>query len=186
MNDSQIIRLYYERSEAAINETGKKYGAYLNQVAYNILRSFTDTEEIVNDTYLGAWNSIPPAKPECLKYFLSRITRSLALNRLDYLQAKKRSPAAQALLSELDECIPDGLGSAEDAWEIKEIGRSLNRFLSALEETDCAIFVLRYFYSHTNKEIAERYSLSERRVRYLLSNLRKKLKNHLEKDGVVI
>lgn len=79
MDDSQIIRLYFERSETAIAETDKKYGAFLNQVAYNILRGAEDTEEIVNDTYLGAWNAIPPAKPERLKYFLSRIARNLAI-----------------------------------------------------------------------------------------------------------
>ena len=95
MDDSQIIRLYFERSETAIAETDKKYGAFLNQVAYNILRGAEDTEEIVNDTYLGAWNAIPPAKPERLKYFLSRIARNLAINRLDYLQAKRRASMAQ-------------------------------------------------------------------------------------------
>lgn len=186
MDDNQIIRLYFERSEAAIDETAKKYGAYLNQVAYNVLRGAADTEEIVNDTYLGAWNAIPPAKPDRLKHFLSRITRSLALNRLDYLQAKRRSPAVQLLLSELDECVPDGNGSAEDAWEAKEIGASINRFLSTLDRTECAVFVSRYFYSLSCKEIAGRTSLSERKIKYLLSRLRGKLKLHLEKDGVIL
>lgn len=186
MDDSQIIRLYFERSETAIAETDKKYGAFLNQVAYNILRGAEDTEEIVNDTYLGAWNAIPPAKPERLKYFLSRIARNLAINRLDYLQAKRRASMAQQLLSELDECIPDRNGSAEDVWEEKEIGASLNRFLSTLDKTDCLVFVSRYFYSLSCKEIAGRTSLSERKIKYLLFKLRGKLKTHLEKDGVII
>ncbi|MDE6128876.1 MAG: hypothetical protein K2G16_06760, partial [Lachnospiraceae bacterium] len=102
MEDSEIIELYFARSEMAIWKTDKKYGDYLHQVAYHILRSLCDTEEIINDTYMGAWKAIPPTKPDSLKHFLSRITRNLSFDRLDYLNAGKR----HALFVEMDECIP--------------------------------------------------------------------------------
>ena len=107
MDDTKIIDLYFCRNESAITETARKYGGYLNQIAYNILRCREDTEEIVEDTYLAAWNSIPPTKPLVLKHFLSRITRNLSFTRLDYLTAGKRGYHMTTLLSELDECIPD-------------------------------------------------------------------------------
>lgn len=109
MEDLKIINLFYERSELAIKETSGKYGAYLKQVAYNILRDLCDTEEVVNDTYMGAWKAIPPTRPSNLKHFLSRITRNLSFDRLDYRTAGKR----QALFVELDECIPDEQNNVE-------------------------------------------------------------------------
>lgn len=102
MEDQEIIQLYFCRSEDAIAQTQLKYGAFLTTVAYHILHSHEDTEEILNDTYLGAWNAIPPTKPACLRHFLSRITRNIAFDRFDYRNADKRS----ALETELDECIP--------------------------------------------------------------------------------
>ena len=119
MEDSKIIDLYFAGSDQAIEETSIKYGGYLNQIAYNILRDSSDTEEIVNDTYLGAWNAIPPTRPNSLKHYLSRITRNLSFNRLDYKLAGKRS----AVLIELDECIPDKYSEVEIVLEAKEIGR---------------------------------------------------------------
>lgn len=103
MEDTEIITMYFERRESAIQETENKYGVYLNAVAYNILRSLDDTEEVVDDTYMAAWNTMPPTRPENLKHFLSRITRNLSFNKLDYKNAAKR----HALFVELDECIPD-------------------------------------------------------------------------------
>lgn len=186
MDDTQIIDLYFRRSESAIAETARKYGSYLNQVAYNILRCREDTEEIVEDTYFAAWNAIPPARPMVLKHFLSRITRNLSFDRVDYLTAKRRSGHMAVLLSELDECIPDPKGDAEAVLEAKQIGVSLNRFLDTLEAADCRIFLCRYYYNMSLMEIAEKYRLSQRHVKYRLNCLRKKLRKHLDKEGIVI
>lgn len=186
MDDTQIIDLYFSRSEGAIAETAKKYGSYLNQIAYNILRCREDTEEVVEDTYFAAWNAIPPTRPEVLKHFLSRITRNLSFDRLDYLTAKRRSGHMAILLSELEECIPDHRGDVEALWEAKQIGASLNRFLEKLDRTDCRIFLCRYYYSMTLTEIAEKYQLPQRNVKYRLSCLRKKLRKQLDKEGIAI
>lgn len=186
MDDTKIIDLYFERSESAIENTAVKYGAYLNCVVYNILRCHEDTEEIIEDTYISAWNAIPPAKPRSLKHYLSRIARNLSFSRLDYITAGKRNPGIIEQLSELDECIPDKRDSVEKSWEIKQLGSALNSFLSTLSREDCAMFLSRYFYSMSIKEIAERYSLPERRVKYLLLCLRRRLKEHLDKEGITI
>lgn len=122
MEDTEIIAMYFKRQETAIEETGNKYGNYLNSVAYRILCSFHDTEEVVNDTYMAAWNTIPPTKPTNLKHFLSRITRNLSFDRLDYKNANKR----KASFVELDECIPDRKEDMDAIWETREIGRVLN------------------------------------------------------------
>ena len=182
MEDSKIIDLYFARSDKAIEETSIKYGGYLNQIAYNILRDSRDTEEIVNDAYLGAWNAIPPMRPNSLKHYLSRITRNLSFNRLDYKLAGKRN----AVLVELDECIPDKQSDVESILEAKEIGVLLNSFLSLLDLKNCAIFLARYYYSYTIKEIADTYNLSQRQVKYRLMKLRQELRQYFDKEGVVL
>lgn len=186
MEDTQIIQLYFARSESAIENTAEKYGPYLNQVAFNILRCAEDTEEVVEDTYMAAWNTIPPTVPTVLKHFLSRITRNLAFSRLDYLTAKRRSTHLDILLSELDDCLPDRRGSAEDMWEARQLGLSLNRFLETLDRTDCRIFLNRYYYGLTIAEIANKYGLSERKVKYRLSCLRKDLRTQLTREGIAV
>lgn len=186
MDDTQIIDLYFRRRESAIGETAKKYGPYLNQVAYNILRSREDTEEIVDDTYLAAWKAIPPTRPQVLKHFLSRIARNLSFNRLDYLTAKRRNGHMTLLLSELEECIPDHRSDPAALWEEKYTARVLNRFLGTLETQDCRIFLCRYYYNLTLAEIAGKYSLPQRHVKYRLSCVRKKLQEHLDREGICI
>lgn len=186
MDDTQIIDLYFSRSESAIAETARKYGFYLNQVAYNILRCREDTEEIVEDTYYAAWNAIPPSRPQVLKHFLSRITRNLSFTRLDYLNAGKRDKHMAILLSELDECIPDHRSSVEERWEAKQLGLSLNRFLESLNQADCRIFLCRYYYNLSIPEVSRKYGIPERSVKYRLSLLRKQLRRHLSKEGVVL
>ena len=186
MDDAKIIQLYFDRCESAIAETSKKFGAYLNQVAYNILRCREDTEEVVSDTYMTAWNTIPPAMPTVLKHFLSRITRNLALDRLDYLTAKCRSTHLDVLLSELEDCLPDLRGSAEEMMEAKQLGISLNHFLETLNREDCRIFLNRYFYGLTIAEVAEKFHLSQRHVKYRLSCLRKQLRSHLSREGITV
>ena len=184
MDDTQIIDLFFIRSESAITETARKYGAYLNQVAYHILRCREDTEEIVEDTYLAAWNAIPPTRPQVFKHFLSRITRNLSFDRLDHLTARKRSSHMSVLLSELEECIPDHSSDPEALWEAKAIGIALNHFLETLDADDCRIFLCRYYYNLTISEIANRYHFSERKVKYRLSCARKCLRKFLDKEGI--
>lgn len=182
MEDTQIIALYLSRQEAAIGETAKKYGGYINQIAYNILRCREDTEEIAADTYLAAWNAIPPEVPRVLKHFLSRIARNLAFDRLDYITAKRRDVHMITLLSELDACLPD----PHSAVDAKLAAGSVNRFLSQLDKKDCAVFLSRYYYSLTIAEIADKLGLTERNVKYRLSCLRQKLRRQLEKEGISV
>ncbi len=186
MEDTEIIELYFRRQEAAISETSKKYGAYLNRIAYNILGSREDTEEILSDTYLAAWNAIPPQRPRVLRHFLSRITRNLSFDRMDYRTAGKRSRNMEALLSELEECIPDRRNDLETILESREIGKAINDFLGTLEKTDCALFVNRYYYNLPIAVLAKRFHLSEGMVKYRLSTLRRKLRRSLEREGISV
>lgn len=180
MEDAKIVELFLNRSEMAIQETKSKYHGYLHHLVYNILYDSCDTEEIVDDTYMGAWNSIPPTIPENLKYFLSRIARNLSLNRLEYQRAGKR----HAQLVELDECIPDTRQSVERIWEAKELGELLNRFLGTLDRKTCAVFLGRYYYFYSTEELAGQYGLTKRQVKYILAKTRSRLSDHLRKEEV--
>lgn len=184
MQDSEIVALYLARSEDAIRETDHKYGGYLGKIIFNILRDREDAEELVNDTYMGAWRAIPPTIPDSLKHFLSRIARNLSFDRLDYKNAGKR----QAILVELDEAVPDGDYGADPArvWEAREIGELLNQFLAGLNRRTCAVFVARYYYAYPIAEIAEKYALSESQVKYTLSKTRTKLRSYLAAKGVAV
>ena len=186
MEDAQIIDLYFSRNESAITETARKYGHYLHQISYNILRCREDTEEVVEDTYLAAWNAIPPEVPRVLKHYLSRIVRNLSFSRLDYLTAKCRDTSMITLLSELDACIPDLNSSVESALEAKQLSGLLNQFLKNQDRKDCAVFLCRYYHCMEIREIGAKYSLSERQVKYRLSCLRRQLRSYLSKEGIVI
>ena len=182
MIDTKIIKLFFERNEQAIREIDKKYGAYLYQVAFRILRNPEDAGEVVNDTYMAAWNAIPPKRPDNMKYYLSGITRNQAFNMLDYRMAGKR----HALCIELDDCIPDQKQDPVRIWEAKETGEMLNSFLGTLDSKICAMFVARYYYAYSIKELARKYGMSQRQVKYLLSKTRNRLKKYLEKGGVTV
>ena len=184
MEDSGIIDLYFRRSESAILETASKYGNYLSSIAYRILNSREDTEEIVEDTYLKTWNTIPPTQPRVLKHFLSRITRNLSLDRLEYYNAAKRSAETVSLMDELEACLPNPQGSAERVLEEKELTKTLNRFLGELEPVTCSAFLMRYYYAHTLKEVATQLDLPEGKVRYMLAKARATLRSRLEEEGI--
>ncbi len=186
MEDAGIIELYMARQEAAITETSQKYGPYLNQIAYNILTSREDTEEVLSDTYLAAWNTIPPQLPRVLRHYLSRITRNLAFDRMDYRMAARRNGNLSAVLSELEDCVPDRGSDLEAVMESREIGAVINRFLSELNRADCALFLNRYYYSMPIAALEKRFDLSEGAVKYRLGSLRKKLRRHLEKEGIAL
>ena len=186
MEDSDIVDLFFQRAEEAIENTSKKYGSYLSSIAYRILNSLEDSEEVVDDTYLRAWNAIPPTRPKILKHFLSRITRNLSLDRLQYYTAEKRNAETVAMLEELEACLPDPHGSAESALEENELTEILNRFLEELEPLICCVFLSRYYYAHTVKEVAEQYDLSEGKTKYLLTKAKSALRSRLTEEGITV
>lgn len=186
MEDQRIIALYLERNEKAVEETGRKYGAYCHSLAYGILNSDPDAEEVVNDTWLRAWNSIPPQKPVVLKAFLAKITRNLALNRNRNQAAQKRGGGEVDLaLEELKECVPSREG-VQDALEGRELARVIQEFLMTQNRRDRSIFVRRYFSAEPMERIARRYSLTEVNVRKILSRIRAKLREYLTKEGYTV
>ena len=184
MEDTQIVTLFFSRSEEAIFETSKKYGSYLKTIACNILPTSEDAEEVINDVYLAAWDSIPPKQPVMLKYYLSRIARNLSFKRIEYLTAEKRNGNADILLSELEDCIPDTCKDVEQMMEAKELSRLLNGFLGTLNPGDRRLFLSRYYYARTAPQLAEEQGCSIRQVKYRLGRMRKELKHTLQKAGM--
>ena len=183
--DKHIIQLYFERSEDAIRLTAETYGRYLYTIAHRILHDNEEAEESVNDTYHGAWNAIPPNRPDSLKLFLARITRNLSLDRLEYLLAKKRNRDMEVLLDELQECTLVR-NSIEQSIEQQLITDSLNRFLKSLDKDSRIMFLERYWYMKPVKEIAQTWQCSESKVKSILFRTRKKLKNWLEQEGIAL
>ena len=181
MEDKQIVDLYWERSESAIAETEKKYGRYCHYIAYQILENDEDAKEIVNDTYLKTWETIPPKRPDSLKPYVGMISRQLALNAYEEQHAQKRGQIT-LVLDELAECLP---GNDED-WDVVSgvaLHDSLNTFLRGLPSKTRNIFIRRYWYTSSIAEIAEEYSMKDSAVAMLLLRTRNKLKTHLQKEG---
>lgn len=185
MEDKAIVDLYWERSDDAISETQKKYGKYCHYIAFNILYSDLDAEECVNDTYVNAWNSMPPHKPEHLSTFLGKITRNLALDRYRYNNVHKRSAYAEVILSEVREFVPEPADdkSMTDRIALKD---AINTFLTSLTLKERILFVRRYWYVSQIKEIAHDYDMSVSNVKVTLMRTRKKFKAYLEKEGIEI
>ena len=183
MEDRQIVELYWQRNENAIQETVNKYGAYCYAIADNILNNQEDSEECVNDTWLKAWNAMPPQKPHNLKMFLAKITRNLSLNRIEAQNAQKRGGGEAALvLDELAECLASK-SNVESTYIAKELGESVRIFVRRLPEREGNVFVRRYFFMEPIAVIAKRYRMTENHVMVMLSRTRKKLKIYLEKEG---
>lgn len=182
MDDNLIIELYWSRDPQAIAETGTKYGAYCRSIAYGVLRNTEDAEECVNDTWLRAWEAIPPQRPNKLSAFLGRITRNLALDRHDYNHASKRSGEFDALLSELTDCIP----CTRDDYAQLELTELLNHFLRSLPQDRRNIFLRRYWYCESIEELSQRYGMSISAVKSSLFRTRSKLKEYLEKEGIAV
>lgn len=185
MEDSKIIDLYFERSQSAIKETHEKYGHYCHTVAYNVLYSYEDAEECVNDTYLRAWKSIPPHRPLRLGAFLGKITRNLALDRYDARTAKKRSGAVEVALEEISECVPDSHGE-QDESDGGVLRDAINSFLASLPRRTRIIFMQRYWYLSSISEISASLGISESNVKVILMRTRKKFKEYLEKEEIFI
>lgn len=186
MTDESIITQFWERTEDAIKNTSEKYGRYLMKIAINILGIYEDAEECVSDTYCKAWNQIPPDRPQKLLPYLGRITRCLALNRYDFLKAQKRNSNLTLQLSELEECISNSDNTIERQCENRELSNAISSFLKSLSAEKRNIFIRRYWFSDSISSIAERFGLSESKVKSILFRVRKQLKKHLESEGYQI
>lgn len=183
VEDARIIQLFWERQESAIEQTRNKYGAYCRSIALRILNNNPDAEECVNDTYLAAWNAMPPQRPNVLSAFLGKITRNLSLKRYRASVAQKRGGGQVALsLDELEECVV-GASGADDRLQAEELARLLNRFLACLPAEQRRIFMCRYWHFDSVAEIAARFGCSESKVKMTLKRTRQKLADHLGKEG---
>ena len=184
MDDREIIELYWNRVESAITRTDEKYGKYSHSIAYAILGNHEDSEECVNDTYINVWNSIPPQRPNSLAAYIARITRNLSLDKYRASTAEKRGAGHTAtVLSELQDCI----AGSDDGREIEDqlaMVDVLNRFLGSLSPQSRKVFMRRYWYFNSIKEIANEYHMTEGKVKMLLLRTRRELKKYLEREGV--
>lgn len=186
MQDSEIIELFWQRDESAITVTVRQYGGYCHTIAYNILQSKEDAEECVNATWLAAWQSIPPQKPERLATYLGKLTRNISINRYHQANAQKRGMGQTALaLSELDECIPDR-SNVEQAYDEKQLVDAIERFLQEQPAQKRNIFIRRYWALYSIHEIAVHYGMSDSKVTSLLFRMRKALKALLVKEDIVL
>ena len=182
MEDSEIIRLFFDRDENAIEQTRQKYGAKCNMIANGILRNRQDAEEVLSDAYFSLWNNIPPDRPAVFCAYLYKTVRNLALLRYNAEKTDKRRVNSEAsVISELDGCIsPD---SVDEQYDERQLTELLNRFLKTLNEADRGIFVCRYFANMEYKEISKKYGFSQSRVKMSLHRSREKLKKILSKEG---
>ena len=185
MDDKQIVDLFWERSENAISETEKKYGRYCHYIAYQILGDDGYADEIVNDTYLKTWNTIPENRPAILKSYVGMISRQLSLNKLRQLKNNNQFDQNTLVIDELSECISDGESDADFVNEIV-FADCINKFLFSLPQTNRNIFIRRYWYMSSIAEIAKDYSMKESAVSMLLHRIRNKLKKKLEQEDIYL
>lgn len=186
MDDNKIIDLYLHRDETAIKQTSEKFGDRLRALAYGIVKDHQTAEECENDTYLQAWNSIPPHEPRNYLYaFLARITRHISLDCCRKRSRLKRSAYISELSAEMEQCIP-----APDDMECRiddiVLGQAINKFLGTLSEEKRNIFIRRYWYLDSISDIARRFSLSESKVKTMLFRSRNRLRDYLEKEGYIL
>ena len=184
MNDLQIVEMYWKRNEQAISVTAEKYGTYCYSVAYGILHNEEDSKESVNDTYMSAWNSMPPHKPNVLKTFLGKITRRLSIDKLKRKNAEKRGGEIAEVLDELSECISQN-GDPIAEMEKETLDKTINTFVRELKDTEQRVFLCRYWYAKSVKEIAKLFGFSESKVKVMLMRTRNKLKARLETEGLL-
>ncbi|MCD7823068.1 MAG: sigma-70 family RNA polymerase sigma factor [Oscillospiraceae bacterium] len=178
MDDEKIIGLFFERSESAITELDQKYGSLVRSVSKNVLGSEEDAKEAVNDTYLAVWNRVPPENPENLLAYVLRIAKNRSLNILRAHSAQKRDSHYQVALTELEECLP-GKSDVEAEIDFKELSKAVDSFLETLPTENRVIFLRRYWFSDSLKDIASLTGLTEKTVSVRLVRIRKKLKGYL-------
>lgn len=184
MEDTKIIDLYFARDEQAVQETDSVYGSRLFGLARNILTIREDAEESVYDTYMQAWETIPPQRPRYFFGFLAKVCRNLSLNKVDWRTAAKRNAEVVALTQEMESCIPDT--RREEDCDARELRRILESFLDSLSAESRCIFLRRYLYGDKISDIAARYSLTESKVKTQLHRNREKLRKHLQKEDIFV
>ncbi len=183
MEDSQIVSLYWDRNETAIRETEIKYDHYLQKIAYNILNDTEDSRESVNDTYLAAWNSMPPHRPNALSAYLAKITRRISIDLFRYRTREKRAGSEYALsLTELEDCISAG-NTTEEAVNVKLLADAIGIFLRTQPESARTAFLGRYYFLDPLKEVAAYCGMSESKCKSVLYRTRLSLKEYLTKEG---
>ena len=186
MEDAKIVDLYFERNESALKETADKYGNYLFKIAYGILADDEDSEESVNDTYLSAWNSIPPHRPTVLRTYLSKLTRRISIDLFRKKTSKKRVDSQYALsLSELEDCV-SAESSLEEEMENKELSKAVSDFLRTLKKDARVLFVSRYYFCDSLKDAAKCAGISESKAKTTLHRTRLRLRDYLIKEGFAV
>lgn len=186
MEDEKIISLYWDRDEAAIRETEGKYDRYLTKIAMNILNDLEDSRESVNDTYLAAWNSMPPQRPNILSAYLAKLTRRISIDRYRYRNRDKRRESEFAVsLNELNDCVSAG-NTTEEALDVKILAESIGAFLRTLPEETRAAFIGRYYFLDSIKEVAAYCGMTESKCKTLLHRTRRSLKDYLTKEGFAV
>lgn len=185
MEDRDIVALYHARSESAIAETARKYGAFCLRIALNLLGVREDADECVNDTYLAAWTRMPPELPASLRAFLGRITRNLSISRYRLLRAQKRCAGMDALLSELDDCVP-APQTVEQVLDAMELTRHIEHWLGTLPERERRLFVRRYWYGEALGPLAAADGMKPAQLAQLMLRLRRSLRAYLEAEGAEI
>ena len=184
MDDQSIVELYLQRDENAIKESRNKYEAYCYRIAMNILSVAEDVEECINDTWISVWNRIPPVIPKSLKAFLGKLVRDISLSRYRAVHAQKRYNGMELILDELAECIRSGQ-DIQRSLEQKELSETVNGWLDSLPQEDRVLFVKRYYYGETVKQLSEMQSCTENQMAQKMMKLRNKLKAHLLSGGVL-
>lgn len=185
MDDNQIIDLFFKRSEQAIIELANKYGRLCNRVSQNILNNPLDSEECINDAYLGIWNSIPPQRPNPLPAYVCRIVRNLSIKKYHSNSAVKRNSNYDIAFEELEDCIPS-LNNVDNEYDSKELAKIIDDFLETLSKDNRVMFVRRYWFSDSLAEIAKMFEITEHNAAVRLSRTRDHLKKYLLKRGVVL
>lgn len=185
VDDEQIIKLFWSRDQSAVEQTDRKYGTYLFGIAYNILGDKADSIDCKNDTYVSAWNSIPPERPRALQAYLTRITRNFAIKVYNKRAAKKRVPSQLTVSLEELEAVCDSK-TLEQEREAREIGRLISEYVSGLDERQRYAFTSRYYFAESVESIAKDLKLSSSAVYKELATMREGLKDHLERNGVYV
>ena len=186
MDDERIVEMYWNRDENAIKETDAKYGRYCRSISYNILRDHEDSRECSNDAYLEAWNCMPPQRPPILSAFLGMIVRRISIDRLRYKTAAKRGGGEATLsMDELEECVPEGMSMDEERSNA-ELGELLSDFLNGLPDTECDVFMRRYWYFDSIDDICRRFGFGRSKVKMMLFRTREKLRERLKKEGMFL
>ena len=181
MDDQKIIGLFFERSQRAVKELSGKYFGYCKKISMNILSNESDAEECVNDAFLKVWDSVPPNRPERLGAYVGAITRNISLNRLNSNRAAKRFAGFELLLDELSEVIPSN-DSTDNELDRAELAGAINSFLGTLDERTRALFVSRYWFGDSIRDISKSFGINENTVKTVLFRTRNRLKKHLESE----